>query len=59
VADSDGKLFGVDGLKSLLVEHYDLTIENLVEEIYTAGLAYSEQHQYQDDFTLVGMEITS
>jgi PAS domain S-box-containing protein len=58
IANSDGTLFGVDGLKSLIVEHSELTIENLVEKIYTAGLAYSGQSHYQDDFTLVGMEIT-
>jgi sigma-B regulation protein RsbU (phosphoserine phosphatase) len=59
ITDSNGKMFGVNGLTSFLEEHAGLAIENLVEEIYAAGLVHSGQNHYQDDFTLVGMEITA
>ena len=59
IADSEGNFLGVDGLTSLLKENSDLAIDNLVEKIYSSGLAFSKQRRYQDDFTLVGMEIAS
>jgi sigma-B regulation protein RsbU (phosphoserine phosphatase) len=53
----DGAMMGVAGLRSFLQQRGDLDIEALVEQVYAYGQAFSGQAQYEDDFTLVGLEI--
>jgi PAS domain S-box-containing protein len=53
----DGELLGVKGMCSFLERRGGGGIEALVEQVYAHGLAFSGQDQYEDDFTLVGLEI--
>jgi PAS domain S-box-containing protein len=54
---ADGELWGVQGVCSFLDRRGDVGVEALVQEVYAHGLAFSGQDQYEDDFTLVGLEI--
>jgi sigma-B regulation protein RsbU (phosphoserine phosphatase) len=56
---ADGEMMGIGGLRSFLEQRGDLGIEALVEQVYAYGQRFSGQAQYEDDFTLVGLEIQS
>jgi serine phosphatase RsbU (regulator of sigma subunit) len=58
VMRADGDSLGVDGLCAFLERHRDLGIEALVEQVYHYGQTYSGQAEYDDDFTMVGLELT-
>jgi sigma-B regulation protein RsbU (phosphoserine phosphatase) len=58
VARADGEMMGVANLRSFLEQRGDLGIEELVEQVYTYGQAFSGQVEYEDDFTAVGLELT-
>lgn len=53
----DGAMMGVAGLRSFVEQHHDQSVKTLVEQIYAYGQAFSEQAQYEDDFTMVGLEV--
>ncbi len=54
---ADGETMGVAGLRSFLDRCGDLDVEALVERVYAHGQAFSGGAQYEDDFTLVGVEV--
>ena len=56
-ANPDGELLDVDGLRAFLLQHSDLSIETLVEKVYALGQEHSGQDGYDDDFTLVGLQL--
>lgn len=53
----DGAMMGVEGLRSFLARRGDLGVEALVEQVYAYGKTFSGRTQYEDDFTLVGLEM--
>ena len=54
---ADGAMIEVQGLRSFVERHQDLDIEALVDQVYAYGQSFSGQAQYEDDFTMVGLEI--
>jgi hypothetical protein len=46
-------------LRSFLEQSGDLGIETLVAQVYAYGQTFTGRAQYEDDFTLVGLEIQS
>jgi PAS domain S-box-containing protein len=56
-ARADGEMLGVAGLCSFLQGRRSLGIEALVDGVYAYGLTFSGRTEYEDDFTLVGVEI--
>jgi sigma-B regulation protein RsbU (phosphoserine phosphatase) len=56
-ARADGEMLGVTGLCSFLKGQSHLGVEALVEQVYAHGQAFSGRSEYEDDFTLVGLEI--
>ncbi|MGK5095418.1 SpoIIE family protein phosphatase [Deltaproteobacteria bacterium TL4] len=57
IANAQSDYFGLNRLKALLKEHCQLPIEALLKEICTQVLAYSEKSTFDDDVTLVGLEV--
>ena len=53
---ADGAMLGVAGLRSFVERRQDLDIEALVERVYAYGRSFSGQVQYEDDFTMVGLQ---
>lgn len=51
------EMLGMAGLRSWLEQHARLDIEEMLGRVYSFGLAFSGQAQYQDDCTLVGLQI--
>ena len=56
-ARADGEMLGVTGLCSFLKGQSHLGVEALVEQVHAHGQAFSGRSEYEDDFTLVGLEI--
>jgi serine phosphatase RsbU (regulator of sigma subunit) len=56
-ANPAGETLDVDGLRSFLSQHSELPIQPLVERIYRLGLEHSGRDDYDDDFTLVGLQL--
>ena len=52
-----GEMFNLKDLESILNEHIDLPIDQLLEEVYQHGLEFSGKSSYDDDATLVGFEL--
>ena len=52
-----GEMFDLKDLESILNEHIDLPIDQLLEEVYQHGLEFSGKSNYDDDATLVGFEV--
>jgi len=52
-----GEMLGVAGLQAFLAERGHLPLKALLDEIYAYGQEFSGQATYDDDFTLVGLEI--
>jgi PAS domain S-box-containing protein len=57
VAGPDGELMDVEGLCSFLEKRRDVELASLVEQVYAYGQEYGSRIQYEDDFTMVGVEI--
>jgi serine phosphatase RsbU (regulator of sigma subunit) len=53
----DGEMLGIAGLCTYLERHRALDVETLVEQLYRHGQSFSGQNQYQDDFTMVGLQL--
>ena len=53
----DGEMLGVEGLRSFLAQHSELPIEALVDRVYALGREHSGKDYYDDDFTLVGLQL--
>jgi len=45
-------------LKSLLLENKQLHIEELLEQIYQFGVTFSGPSGFNDDITMLGLEVT-
>jgi serine phosphatase RsbU (regulator of sigma subunit) len=56
-ANPDGETLDVTGLRSFMARHSDLPIQALVERIYALGREHGGRDSYDDDFTLVGLEL--
>ena len=56
-ANPDGEMLGVEGLRSFLAQRSDLPIETLLEQVYALGQEHSGQDDYEDDFTIVGLQL--
>jgi PAS domain S-box-containing protein len=54
---ADGTMLGVEGLSAFLALHSQFEIEALVEQVYAYGQTFSGQAQYEDDFSMVGLEL--
>jgi len=52
-----GEMFDLKDLESILNEHIDMPIDQLLEEVYQHGLEFSGKSNYDDDATLVGFEV--
>ncbi len=57
VANTEEVRLGKKGLKKFLLERIHLSIDILVEELYRYGLQFPEKDQYDDDVTLIGLEV--
>ena len=55
---ADGEMLGVEGLRRFLERYHDLGIEALVKELYRYGQTYSGQAGYEDDFSMIGLELS-
>jgi sigma-B regulation protein RsbU (phosphoserine phosphatase) len=55
--DPAGEMLGVAGLRAFMAERGHLPLNTLLDEIYAFGQEYSGQATYDDDFTLVGLQI--
>lgn len=53
----EGEMLGVAGLQAFLAERGPLPLDALLDGIYAYGQEYSGQAAYDDDFTLVGLQI--
>jgi serine phosphatase RsbU (regulator of sigma subunit) len=53
----DGEMLGVGGLRSFLAQHISLPIEALLDKVYVLGQEHSGKDHYEDDFTLVGLQL--
>jgi serine phosphatase RsbU (regulator of sigma subunit) len=56
-ANQDGEMLGVDGLRSFLAQQGSLSIETLMNRVYALGQEHSGNDHYEDDFTLVGLQL--
>ena len=50
-------MLGLDGLGSFLLKNRELPISDLLDGIYDYGLRYSEKQSFDDDITLLGLEL--
>jgi hypothetical protein len=50
-------MLGDAGLRSFLAGQGDLDIEDLIDRVYALGQDYSGRRDYEDDFTLLGLEV--
>ena len=57
-ASPDGEMLGVDGLRAVLTQYSNLPTEALLDRVYVLGREHSGKGHYEDDFTLVGLELT-
>jgi PAS domain S-box-containing protein len=53
----DGEMLGVEGLAAFLAARSEMDIGALVEQTYLYGQTFSGQTQYEDDFSMVGIEL--
>ncbi|MGK5093606.1 SpoIIE family protein phosphatase [Deltaproteobacteria bacterium TL4] len=56
VVDKHNEILGEEGLSLFLSQHRELSINELVEALYSFGLSYAEEDCYRDDCTIVGVE---
>lgn len=59
IKNPEEKMWGVEGLSSFLKDHCQLSIEDLMEQLIDFALSYSNQDQFEDDCTLIGLEVES
>ncbi len=55
--DENGYTLGVPRLAQFLKNHGHLPIQDLLDQVYRYGLSYANQPAYNDDCTLVGLEL--
>ncbi len=58
VSTDDFRMYGFKRIKEFLLNHQNLTIEEIIDSLYADALAYSGQPDYNDDVTLVGLQVT-
>lgn len=58
VRNSKDEFLGIEGLQAFLEQNYNLPISELVEKIYEYGRTYSQQERFEDDCTIIGLEVT-
>jgi|GEM_PF-5913021 len=58
VSDPQKEALGSGRLKSLLLENKQLHIEELLEQIYQFGVTFSGPSGFNDDITMLGLEVT-
>lgn len=47
----------VDHLTDYILDHIDMPITDLIEQVFACGLEWGEATQYEDDVTLVGFQV--
>lgn len=52
-----GEMFGQHRLERFLQQHTHLPIKELLEAVYAHALEYSEYSKFDDDITLIGLEL--
>ncbi len=57
ITNAEGIPFGIQKLESFLVNNAHLSIEALLEAIYSSVLNFSAKTKFDDDITLLGLEI--
>ncbi|MBF0288543.1 MAG: SpoIIE family protein phosphatase [SAR324 cluster bacterium] len=58
IFNEQGKMLGLSGLKSFVLQNQNSTIENLLEQLYEFGNEFSEGNGFTDDVTMLVFEIT-
>jgi serine phosphatase RsbU (regulator of sigma subunit) len=56
-ANEEGEMLGIAGLQRFLAQHSNLPIDALLHRVYTLGQQHSGKDGYEDDFTLVGLQL--
>ena len=59
IYNKDDQMFGETRFLTLLHNHYETPLQELLKILYQEGLRYGGKSYYDDDFTLVGLEITA
>ncbi|MBF0240741.1 MAG: serine/threonine-protein phosphatase, partial [SAR324 cluster bacterium] len=57
VMDEKAISLGMTGLKKFIKEHSHLTLDEMMDRLYQYGLRYSRQEKYEDDFTMLALEL--
>ncbi|MBF0352624.1 MAG: fused response regulator/phosphatase [SAR324 cluster bacterium] len=57
VMDENAISLGMAGLKQFIKEHSQLNLEVMMDNLYQYGLRYSRQEKYEDDFTMLALEL--
>ncbi|MBF0288455.1 MAG: SpoIIE family protein phosphatase [SAR324 cluster bacterium] len=57
IKDEKKKMWGAKQLEEFLKEHQEESIETLLNMIYEFGLSYSHTNSFNDDVTMIGMQI--
>ncbi|MGK5095181.1 SpoIIE family protein phosphatase [Deltaproteobacteria bacterium TL4] len=57
VFDAQLQILGEEGLQNFLKRHFQSSSKDLLAELYRFGLEYSKQEKYDDDYTMVIMEL--
>ena len=55
--DKNGAQLGIEGLSEFIHSRWDLSPRKLLDSIYSYGLRRSNQPVYQDDITMLAMEV--
>ncbi len=57
VMNEQNQMLTLKGMERFLAKHCDLPIEQLLDQLYEFGLSYSNERGFDDDITLVGLEV--
>ncbi len=55
--DDTDKRLGMKNFSSFIFQHHQVPMEELLDKVYDYGLKYGRYENYEDDFTLVGLQI--
>ncbi len=57
IKNEEKKMWGANQLEAFLKEHHEEPIETMLDMIYEFGLSYSHTKSFNDDVTMLGMQI--
>ena len=58
MTNSEDQMFGEERLQQWLLTHSHLSVNEILDQVYSHILQYSGQSKFNDDITLVGLEIS-